>query len=198
MKSQRIITITFLKVLFAATLLIIVACNSKQGSTNKEKEQVKVSQAAPKPPSMDIHTAAFMGNLKAINQHINAGTNLNQKDQYGSTPLIIAATFGKTEVAKALIYGGADLNFKNNEGSTALHVAAFFCRTEIAKALIGKNADKSILNNYGSTALASIKGPFSAVKPVYDQISKDLGPLGLKLDYEHLKTTRPVIAAMLR
>jgi hypothetical protein len=35
------------------------------------------------------------------------------------------------------------------------------------------------------------------VKPIYDQISRDLGALGLKLDYDRLEKTRPVVAKML-
>ena len=72
---------------------------------------------------MDIHTAAFMGDIKAIKQHIAASSDLNVKDQYGSTPLTIAATFGKIEIAQALIEAGANLNIKNAEGSTPLHTA---------------------------------------------------------------------------
>ncbi len=133
-----------------------------------------------------------------MNQHIKAGTNLDIKDQYGSTPLIIATTFGKTEVAKALISGKADLHITNNDGSTPLHVASFFCRTEIVKVLLEKGANKELKNNYGSTPLMSIASSFSEVKPIYDQLSKDLGPLGLKFDYKQLELTRPIIAELLK
>ena len=59
-------------------------------------------------------------------------------------------------------------------------------------------SDKDLLNIYGSTPLASVAGPFEAVKPIYDEFSKNLGPLGFKLDYEQLEQTRPVIADMLQ
>jgi ankyrin repeat protein len=139
-----------------------------------------------------------MGNLEAIRQHIEAGSDLNEKEPMGgSSPMITAITFGKTEVALALIAAGADVNFKNNEGSTPLHTAAFFCRTEIVKALLDKGADKNIRNNAGSTALESVAGSFENVKPIYDYLMTAYGPLGLELDYEKIKTTRPVIAGML-
>jgi ankyrin repeat protein len=162
------------------------------------KEHSSISETNIQPPNMDIFTAALFGDLKSVRQHIQAGTDLDEKDAYGSTPLIIAATFGKTEVAKALIEAGADVNVTNNDGATALHSAAFLCRTEIVVALLNNGADKNIKNNYGSTALESISGPFEEAKSIYDQFSKDLGPLGLKLDYEHIKVTRPLIADMLR
>lgn len=109
-----------------------------------------------------------------------------------------AAVFGKTEIALALIDAGADVNITNNDGSTALHTAAFFCRTEIVKALLAKGADKNLKNNAGSTALESVLAPYSAVQGIYEYFAKTYEPLGLKLDFEQLKTTRPVIAEMLK
>ena len=53
------------------------------------------------------------------------------------------------------------------------------------------------MNNYGHTALESISSPFDKVKGIYEQVARDLGPMGLKLDYDHLETTRPRIAEML-
>lgn len=184
--------------LLAGTLLTVTACKDSQKHLLKDKDQSETVQTKTKAPAMDIHTAAFFGNLNAIQQHINAGSDLNKKDDYGSTPLISAVIFGKTEVAILLIEAGADLNVTNNEGSTALHSAAFFCRTKIVEALLENGADKNLRNNFGSTPLESVTGPFDLVKPVYDQISKDLGTLGLKLDYAYLEKTRPVIAEMLR
>jgi len=185
-------------VILAATLLSIAACSNKHGDSSMEKSQASVSQTSIKPPSMDIFSAALFGDLKVVTQHIKAGTDLNAKDAYGSTPLIIAATFGKTEVAKALIEAGADVNITNNDGGTALHSAAFLCRTEIVNALLENGIDKNIRNNFGSTALESVMAPFDVVKSIYDQFSRDLGPLGLKLDYEQIEKTRPVIAEMLQ
>jgi len=188
MKNQKIISIKVVTTAMVVAILItIAACGGEQ-----EKSQ------SPKPPSIDIHGASFMGNLDAIHQHIKAGSDLNEKDEYGSCPLSIAVAFGKTEVARALIEAGADMNITNNDGATPLHTAAFFCRTEIVEMLLEKGADKKLKNNFGSTAFESVAGPFDNVKSIYDQISKDLGPLGFKLDYEQIKITRPKIAEMLR
>ena len=168
--------------------------DSEKGNSQKEGKEEKVEA-----PKMDIHAAAFMGNVEMIHQHIKAGSDLNVKEPMGgSSPLISATVFGKTDVALALIEAGADLNCTNNEGSTALHSAAFFCRNEIVEALIKKGADKTIKNKTGATALESVQAPFEAVKGIYDFISKQLGPMGFKLDYKQVEANRPIIATMLK
>jgi hypothetical protein len=177
-------------------LLLTIAVYANQESSVMKMENISISQTA---PGIGLHEAAITGNLEAIKQHIEAGSDLNEKEPMGgSCPMITAITFGKTEVALALIAAGADVNFRNNEGSTPLHTAAFFCRTEIVKALLDKGADKNIRNNAGSTALESVAGSFEDVKPIYDYLVTAYAPLGLELDYEKIKTTRPVIAGMLQ
>jgi len=183
MKTIAIISISILT-------MFITSCGSNSGKESESKIEA---------PAMDIHTATFLGDMKAIQQHIDAGSDLNVKEPtFGSTPLISASVFGKTEVAKALIEAGADINLQNNEGSTALHSAAFLCHIEIVKMLLDKGVEKNLRNLAGSTPLESVMGPFADVKPIYDIFSKELGPLGLKLDYSELERIRPEIAELLK
>ena len=153
---------------------------------------------SPSSPSMSLNAAASQGDLDTVHQHIKAGSDVNDGSEDGGSPLITAATFGHTEVARAVIQADADLNQRNKEGSTALHVAAFFCRTEIVQLLLENEADKDARTNAGATALDSVSGPFEEVKEIYEYVESLLSPVGLKLDYERIKTTRPTIATMLR
>lgn len=199
MKTQ---TIHLLKAVtdltFFVSMLILVSCTSK-GNSMENDTVSQVSKAEVKPPAIDMHTAVLTGNQEALKQHIAAGSNLNEKDPFGgSSPLISAALFGKTEEAKILIEAGADINFQNNDGSTALHTAAFFCRPEIVRMLLDKGADKTIKNKFGAAAYESVAGPFTDVKNTYDVMGKMLAPMGLKLDYPYIEKTRPEIAAMLK
>lgn len=181
-----------------ATVLLAILVYGKQANSSGEDVQSTASQTSPAHPNVSIHEASFYGDINSIKQHIIAGSDLNEKDAYGSTPLIIAAIFDKADVAKALIEAGADLNIRNNDGSTPLHIAAFFCRIEIVKALLENGADRNLTNNAGSTALESVAAPFEYVISFYDNIGASLEPMGLKLDYEHIKKTRPRIVEMLR
>jgi ankyrin repeat protein len=95
LKAMKIVT----KLSMIMLVFLMVSCQESQTKSGRKNEkQTKVS-----PPTMDIHTAAFMGNVKEIKKHVLAGTDLNKKDKYGSTALITATTFGKTAAAEALI-----------------------------------------------------------------------------------------------
>ncbi len=148
--------------------------------------------------SSPLITAAALGKFEAAKILVDAGAELNYKNMDGSTALHTAALFGKTDIAKILIDAGADLNIRNNDESTALHTAAFFCRVEIVEALLEKGADKTLKNNIGKTAYEVVQAPFENVKGIYDAIGAGLKPLGLELDYDYIKTTRPKIAEMLK
>jgi ankyrin repeat protein len=181
-----------LKVLMNLVLLAILlpACSQSKSSNNKSSANL---------PEIDIHTAVLFNNLEAVRQHIESGTDINLKEAFsGSTPLISAATFGKTEIAKMLIDAGADLTIPNNDGTTALHSAAFFCRVEILQMLIDAHADKTLKNNFGATPRETVMGPFSDMRPVYEMIQQQLEPMGLQLDMAQIEKTRPVIATMLQ
>lgn len=197
MKTQKHNLVkSILKITFLVGLLIVSSC---KGQGESKKTATSVSKTEVKTPKIDIHTAVRTGNLEALKQHIAVGSDLNEKDPFGgSSPLIAAALFNKKEMAKRLLDAGAAINFTNNEGSTALHTAAFFCRKEIVQLLLDKGADKSIRNKYGSTAYESVAGPFGEVKQAYDIMGQMLAPIGLELDYAHIKKTRPEIAAMLK
>ena len=189
MKTQNINS--FMKATWVALIVLMAACSGKENPAQ--------GQTVAKAPSMDIHTAIITDNLDAVKQHIAAGSDLNVKDPFGgSSPLISATVFGKTEAAKLLVAAGVDLNFQNNDGSTALHTAAFFCRPEMVKLLLEKKADKTIKNKYGATALDGVTAPFAQVKDVYDMMGSALGPMGLKLDYAYIEKTRPEIADLLK
>lgn len=173
-------------------IFMVAACTGKEVSKNENGSSVEA-------PDVDIHTAVISDNMEAVKQHIAAGSDLNVRDPFGgSSPLISAAVFGKTEMAKVLIDAGVDLNFQNSDGSTALHTAAFFCRPEIVKLLLDKNVDRTIKNKYEATAYDNVALPFAQMKDAYDMMGNVLGPMGLKLDYAYIEKTRPEIAEMLK
>ncbi|RRQ48977.1 ankyrin repeat domain-containing protein [Maribacter algicola] len=179
-------------------LLLTSACGQSGNKTKAEANDNTEAPAVAK-PEIDIQAAILSDNLEAVKQHISAGTDLNKKDPMtGATPLITAASFGKNKIAQVLIDAGADLTIKNNDGATALHTAAFFCRVEVVQSLIDAKADKTAKNNFGMTPRESVMGPFAEIKPIYEMLQQQLGPIGLQIDLTEIEKTRPVIAMMLQ
>ena len=76
--------------------LTLVGCGKKEPGESAANEGGNTPKT--KPPDVDILMAAGGGNLDALKQHIEAGTDLNQRSADGqkTTPLIAAAAFGKS------------------------------------------------------------------------------------------------------
>ncbi|MFK7811234.1 MAG: ankyrin repeat domain-containing protein [Maribacter sp.] len=199
---SKTIKMNSLKTLTNMSLLILLLATACGQTSNKSKADATDStetKSVVAIPEIDIQTAILSDNIEAVKQHIEAGSDLNKKDAMsGSTPLITAASFGKNEITQLLIDAGADLTVKNNDGATALHTAAFFCRVEVVQSLIDAKADKTAKNNFGMTPRESIMTPFSEIKPIYEMLQQQLGPVGLQIDLTEIEKTRPVIAMMLQ
>ena len=197
MKTFQITSIKMTIQMLFFTLLLISSCAKSNKETNTSKT-TKTTKSVTK-PSIDIHAAVLTGNMDAVKQHIEAGTDINQKEAMsGSTPLMSAATFNKPEIAKVLINANADLSIKNNDGGTALHTAAFFGRIEIVQLLIDAKADKTVRNNFGATPREIVMVDFDQMKPIYEMLIQQLQPMGFTLDLNELQKARPIVAMMLQ
>lgn len=152
----------------------------------------------PQPPTLGLHMAAVTGDLEAVRRHIAAGSDLDAKDAFGSTPLIIAATFDRPDVARALMEAGANLDLTNDQGATPLHTAAFLCRGVIVRDLLDHGARKYIRDHAGNTPWEAVSGPFDEVQDIYETLQRGLGPLGLVIDLAEMRQGRPAMAALLR
>ena len=52
---------------------------------------------------------------------INTGANVSAKDETGWTPLRLASTDGRVDVAKVLLAHGANIKAKDDKGQRPLH-----------------------------------------------------------------------------
>jgi len=110
--------------LTAIAAVVLVGCATTQQSAPPAEAKPVVEAAKPEPPTVkapdiSIQDAAKEGNVKAIKQHIAAGTDVNAKGDAESTPLHWAANGGHKEIVELLIDKGADVNVKNS-GKTPL------------------------------------------------------------------------------
>jgi hypothetical protein len=195
MKTVNINVMKTLKV-FALSLVLFTSSCAEQNKDSLSKSETSSEIEVPK---QDIHEAIITDNFDVLNQHIAAGTDINKKEAMGgSTPIMTAITFDKTEMVKALLKANVDLSIQNNDGSTALHTAAFFGKVEMVQMLIDAKADKTIKNNFGATPRETVLGDFEQIKPFYEMMILQLEPMGFKLDLNEVKKARPVIALMLQ
>ena len=102
-----------------------------------------------KAPDISIHDAVIKVDIEAVKQHLSAGTDVNEKDEDGYTPLQRAAF---KEVAELLIENGADVNVQDNDGWTLLHIAVDDY-VPVAELLIEKGAKIDAKTHDGSTPL---------------------------------------------
>ncbi len=87
------------------------------------------------------------------------GANVNFADDYGTTPLMVAADRSNVEVLELLMDAGADVHARSDDGSTALMKAAGALenQVEMVTMLLEAGADKTVRNKYGNTALSAIR-----------------------------------------
>ncbi|MBO4520093.1 MAG: ankyrin repeat domain-containing protein [Alphaproteobacteria bacterium] len=94
-------------------------------------------------------------NIKAVQNLINSGADVNEPDENGFTPLMIATTGQNRKIVKALIKAGANVNEPLKNGETPLmHAVAKWCADpKIIKILINAGADINARDAHGKTPL---------------------------------------------
>jgi hypothetical protein len=76
-----------------------------------------------KPSHGELVSAASNGNLPLVESLLERGSDIEEKDGSGDTPLNEAVRMSKIEVVRFLIEQGADLSTKNKSDTTPLMVA---------------------------------------------------------------------------
>lgn len=101
--------------------------------------------------------AVKSGDAKTAQDLLRAGIDVNSRDRYGQTGLMLAALHGQREVVELLIANSADLNVTAKYNLSALMLAVINGHTGIASMLARAGADRTILGSgapgfYGKTA----------------------------------------------
>jgi len=97
-----------------------------------------------------LRWAAREGDLEAFTSFLNAGADVNAKDEDGWTPLMYAVSNNNREIVVALLNAGADVNAKHKDGVTALMAAK---TPGVITALLNTGADIHATDINGVTAL---------------------------------------------
>lgn len=100
-----------------------------------------------------LHVAVESNDLKMAQILLNAGADVNLKDQYAQTALMNLNGNTSREILQLIAQYGADLNSTSRSGQTALMQAAQYDNFEAVKALIEVGADATIKDGFGNSAL---------------------------------------------
>ena len=143
-----------------------------------------------------IWATARRGELEAVKKHLAAGTDVDARNNDGTTPLAMAALTGEVETARYLGSKGADVNAQQNDRNSVLHAAAFLGRVEIAKLLLENGADPNVRNREGETPLDTASAAWN--EELRGLIRLISGMLQIKVDMATVKAGRPGVASALR
>jgi ankyrin repeat protein len=134
-------------------------------------------------PDMDIWTAAYEGDIDAIEEHIAVGTDINAvlvtgitegTPGYGGTPLHLAVLGKEEEVVQVLLENGADIEAKaaDSYGGTALHWATSAGNLGMVQLLVDAGANCNAEDTDGATPLdAALLWERDVMREEKDQIA---------------------------
>src|SRR5581483_4153736 len=113
--------------------------------------------------------AAAVGSVEAMRVLLDAGADVNARNDVNSTALMWSAT--ELPKVRLLLDRGADLNAVSDKGRSALMVAAMTDGSaEIVRLLIARGADVKIADRFKSTALhaAVIGNDMATIRQIVD------------------------------
>ena len=97
--------------------------------------------------------AVSSSNVANIKLLLDAGADIESKDDSDRTPLCLAACRDNMDIANLLINAGADVNSKDNNDRTPLRWAACIDNINIVKLLLNAGADVNSKDNNNRTPL---------------------------------------------
>jgi ankyrin repeat protein len=116
---------------------------SMEDISTSTKEKGKEEATSPKQQeelNQQLFYAAISGDEKQAKKAIEAGANINARDDSKDTPLITAARHNHKKIVDLLLSKGAAIRLTNDWGQTALQTAAMRGNGPILAALLTKGA----------------------------------------------------------
>ena len=148
------------------------------------------------PRRLALWEAIQEDNLTEVKKLVKDGTSINSRHpESGNTPLGLAATHGRREIALFLIQQGARVSGSNRDGNTPLHIAAFFCDFEFVQMLLENGADREKENDKEESAVDVVTGWSDRTGAFYRAVGSSLGR---EFDLEQLPDDRQRMAKLIR
>lgn len=115
-----------------------------------------------------LFDAVARGDTNTVRAAVAAGSDLEVRDGQGRTPLLVAVTEDRVEVAEILVEAGADPNALDGRHDTPWLVTGVTGSVPMAKVLLAVKPDLTVTNRFGGVALipASERGHVEYVRLV--------------------------------
>ncbi len=119
-------------------------------------------------PNAALLSAAQQGDADAAARALRAGADIETRDALERTPLLLAVTEDRLEVARLLVALGADPDALDHQHDTPWLVTGVTGSVSMLEALLPARPDLRLLNRYGGTSLipASERGHVDYVRRV--------------------------------
>lgn len=129
-----------------------------------------------KDEKLTLFNAVQQQDLHLVKKIIKAGTDLDQQNERGQTPLMMATYNHDVKIAKALIDVGADVNIQDDIKNTPFLYAAEEGYLDILELTTKAGANPTITNRYGGTALilAAENGHTDVLRWLLDETKIDV------------------------
>ena len=112
-----------------------------------------------------LHCAVDKGHIYVVQVLIDAGADIEAKDNMGHSPLHLACRSGTLAIVKMLVDAGAGVHLKDNEGGTCLMLAGAKGHTDIVRYLANlQEVDTKQTARLGNTALEAVLEQGTATK----------------------------------
>ena len=96
--------------------------------------------------------SAYKGDIESLQQSLDDGEDINQRDARGYTPLMTATYYNFYSIADYLLKNGADIDAQGKDGRTALILATCNKNIRIIKLLMKYNPNVDVVDHSGRSA----------------------------------------------
>ncbi|HKO99332.1 MAG TPA: ankyrin repeat domain-containing protein [Pyrinomonadaceae bacterium] len=154
MTRGRMFSVNLQLLLVLVGLVALTSCQNEAAHSDPENAKRKLTEK-----NIEFSRDAFVksireGSVEAVKLFLDAGMDVESKDESGSTVLMNAAIKNDSSVVQLLIDHGADVNARTKDGETPLMIAALMGGSDTVKILLKAGADMNARDKRGETPLA--------------------------------------------